>query len=328
VTGVLTAYLFDDRVGEEVGDWEGAARALSEDQVLWVDLTGPSDEDGRRVRDAFSLRDEDPRRLDPSTTRPELTQHESYIRVTSIAVRDVQEPEESVAVVLECFVGVGWVVTVHADELEVIEDFRDIASGSGELGALDAASFLATLLEWVITSYTRAFAAIELTLERFDTQVLQNPARDVEPEVSLLVATRQRVGLLRRRLEPHRELFAALGHAEFDLVSTETSAQRFGHLEQRVDRALTSARDVKESVVNSFDMLILRTEHRTNEIVKVLTLTSILLLPGALLAGLMGMNVNLGASDFVSSSLFWGVVVVMLVIGATTLVLARLRHWI
>lgn len=325
---MLTAYLFDERVGDEITDWEGASHDLSETQVLWIDVAAPSEEEERQVRKALSLCDEDPRHLDPATTRPELTQHEAYIRVTAVAVPHLERDGDRRSAVLQCFVGVNWVVTVHDEELEVIEDFRDVATGSGELGGLDAASFLATLLEWVITSYTRAFADIELTLEDFDTEVLNNPDRDVEREVSTLVETRQRVAYLRRALEPHRELFAALGHAELDLVSTETSARRFGHLEQRVDNALAAARDVKESVVNSFDMLILRTEHRTNEIVKVLTLASILLLPGSLIAGLMGMNVNLSPAEFQSSGLFWGVLVVVVLVAVTTLVLARIRHWV
>lgn len=325
---MLTAYLFDERVGQSIGDWEASARGLGETQVLWIDLAAPSDEEERQVREAFSLREEDPRHLDPTTTRPGLTQHESHIRVTAVAAPDQERDGGRTPAVLECFVGANWVVTVHEAELVVIEDFRDVTTGSGELGAMDAASFVATLLEWVVTSYTRAFAEIELTLERFDTQVLASPDRDVEEEVTLLVETRQRLGMLRRGLEPHRELFAALGHAELDLVSTEASARRFGHLVQRVDYAMGAARDVKESVVNSFDMLILRTEHRTGEIVKVLTLASILLLPGALIAGLMGMNIDLGASEFQNSALFWGVLATIIVTAGATLALARVRHWI
>ena len=75
-------------------------------------------------------------------------------------------------------------------------------------------------------------------------------------------------------------------------------------------------------------MLIVRTEHRTNEIMKVLTLASILLLPGALLAGVAGMNVNFGAQAFERSGVFWTVVVAIILIGLTTLTLARLRRWI
>ncbi len=325
---VLTAHLFDQRVGKLVTDWEAASRGLSETQILWVDVTAPTADDARQIRDAFALQEEDPRHHDPHRTRPELSQRETYLRVTAIAAPRMKGDSLTTPVVLESFVGANWLVTVHSDELEVIDNFRDVADGAGELGVLDAASFLATLLEWVVVSYARAFDDIEQTLERFDTQVLANPDRQVEKEVALLVDARRRVGVLRRGLEPHRELFAELSHAEFDLVSTETSASRFSQLAERVDKGLTAARDVKESVVNSFDMLILRTEHRTNEIVKVLTLTSILLLPGSLIAGLMGMNVNLTLGEFQSSALFWGVIVAVVIIAGTTLVLARVRHWV
>ena len=85
------------------------------------------------------------------------------------------------------------------------------------------------------------------------------------------------------------------------------SAERFEKLTEQLDVALSAARDAKDAVVSSFDVLILRTEHRTNEIVKVLTLASILLLPGALIAGVMGMNVNFSAATFARSPLFWAV---------------------
>ena len=61
---------------------------------------------------------------------------------------------------------------------------------------------------------------------------------------------------------------------------------------------------------------------------KVLTLASILLLPGALIAGVAGMNVNLGGQVFAHSPLFWSVLAAIVVIALTTLGLARLRRWI
>jgi Mg2+ and Co2+ transporter CorA len=60
--------------------------------------------------------------------------------------------------------------------------------------------------------------------------------------------------------------------------------------------------------------VIARTEHRTNEIMTVLALTSILLLPDALIAGLIGMNVNFRANVFAGSVLFWVVVAVIVLL--------------
>jgi Mg2+ and Co2+ transporter CorA len=59
---------------------------------------------------------------------------------------------------------------------------------------------------------------------------------------------------------------------------------------------------------------------------KVLTLTSVVLLPGALLAGLMGMNLKVGL--FNNTSLFWVVVAVIVAVAPLTIGIAKLRDWI
>jgi len=62
-------------------------------------------------------------------------------------------------------------------------------------------------------------------------------------------------------------------------------------------------------------------------VVKVLTFATILLLPGSLVAGLLGMNVvvPLGKDDPLS---FWIVVAGVVVFGAAILLIARARRWL
>jgi magnesium transporter len=324
---VLTAHLFDDRHGKLVDNWLDVVSNLKESQLLWVDLLNPTDDEEQMARKGFTLAAAD-LQLGDLGVKPELDLMEEYIRITAIAVSDEEKDPAREGVVVNCFIGANWVLTVHTTEIAVIDDFRTIAEGGGELGALDAPSFLATLLEWVVTSYSRAFAEIESSLEDFDISALSSPRRDTEQQISLLVTARTRIGRLRRALAPHREIFATLAHQELDPLSTERSAERFEKLTVQVDAALATARDARDAVVSSFDVLILRTEHRTNEIVKVLTLASILLLPGALIAGVMGMNVDFSGHTFAHSPLFWIVNATIVAISVSSLGLARWRRWI
>ena len=323
---MLTAYLFDRSEGAEVEAWSESFRDLTKNQLLWVDLVAPSAEEQSEVREVFGLGEASD--LADSERRPALDQQEGYLAVTAIAVSDEERDLDREQVVVECFVGPNWVVTVHQLEIAVIDEFREIASGEGQLGRMDAPSFLAALLEWVVGSYLRAFDEIEATLEDFDVEALSAPSRDPDAQIKLLIEARQRVGRLRRSLAPHRDVFAALGHSEYDPLSSEDSSERFVELTARLDAALASARDVKDAIASSFDVLIVRTEHRTNEIMKVLTLASILLLPGALIAGVLGMNVNLSAAAFTGSPVFWIALTGIVLIALATLALARLRDWI
>jgi len=45
------------------------------------------------------------------------------------------------------------------DPLGVLDEFRERTQGSGPMGRLDGPAFLATLIEWVLGEYARAFAA-------------------------------------------------------------------------------------------------------------------------------------------------------------------------
>jgi Mg2+ and Co2+ transporter CorA len=102
--------------------------------------------------------------------------------------------------------------------------------------------------------------------------------------------------------------------------------EHFQSLMTRFEATVQEARDARESIVGSFDVLIARTGHRTNDIMKVLTLTSVILLPGASIAGVMGMNFKAGLFD--STWLFYLVVAVILAIALVTVGVAKMRDWI
>jgi len=323
---MLSAYLFDTRQGKRVEAWPDALHDLGESQVLWLDLQEPSEKEENDVRQALDLSDEDT--IAEAGENPSLAQRDAYLKVNAIGVTDADDRSSPEAVAISCFIGRNWILTAHRSELAVVEGFRERAEGGGELGILDTPSFLAVLLGWVVTSYLQAFDRVEVDLEEFDLRVLRNARRDAEEQIGTLVEIRQRVGRLRRSLAQHRDVFAALTESEFDPLSTEESAARFGELAAKTESALVAARDAKDAITGSFDVLIARTEHRTNEIIKVLTVASILLLPGALIAGVMGMNVNFKASVFVHSPVFWVAVAVIVLIAAATLGVARRRRWI
>ena len=322
---MVSAYLFDQRGGEEIEAWQDALDDLAESQVLWLDLEDGSEQDEEAVRAALDLNDGDA--LVGTDQRPSLVQRDGYLQVDAIAVPDPGDSASETAAIT-CFIGKNWILTAHTSEVAVVDDFRERAEGGGEIGILDAPSFLAVLLGWIVTGYLQAFDKVEAELEEFDVRVLRGARRNAEEEIGVLVEIRQRVGRLRRSLALHRDVFASLTVAEFDPVSTEESGDRFARLAAKTEVALAAARDTKDAINGSFDVLIARTEHRTNEIIKVLTVASILILPGTLIAGVMGMNVNFSAGTFAHSPIFLGSVAAILLVAAATLGVARSRRWI
>ena len=245
-----------------------------------------------------------------------------YLHVTTYSPCE-EDRQELIA--LECVVGQNWVVTAHDQPIPVLTEFSERVSGSGHTGELDGPAFLATLLEWVLGAYTDVFERVEEELEEVDVQAMRGDA-NAEADIERLVRMRREVGVLRRSLAGHRPALVALTHPELGALGDEASGVLFQSVLSRYESTVQEARDVRESIVGSFEVLIARTGHRTNEIMKVLTLASVILLPGALLAGVMGMNFKVGFFDETWG--FYLVVAAILVIAPVTIAVAKLRDWI
>jgi magnesium transporter len=319
---MATALLFERDSVAELEDWSNLPR-LGRSTVLWIDLDEPDEADVERLVDVLEL-DEESRAslLDPSE-RPALRDYHAYLQVTACAHTGDRERK---LVGVTCLVSKHWVVTAHARPLEVLETFRERASASGDVGQLDGPEFLAHLLERVLESYFDAFEDIELVLEDIDASSMAGDQGAKDEVLSKLVAVRRDIGGLRRSLTAHREVILSLTRPELEAITSSSSADRFATLRTRLEDAVQAARDSRDSVVGSFEILIANTGRRTNEIMKVLTLASVLILPGTLLAGIMGMNFKLGL--FATGTYFWLTLAAMLAIAGLTLAVARMRHWI
>jgi magnesium transporter len=318
---LTAAILFDREQVEHLDDLSQRPGRLRGSKLLWVDIAHRTDAEADEVSKAF--------RLDPATRdrlacpgdRPVFEDFGRYIHVTTYS--PCEGDEELMA--LECVVGENWVITAHDRPVEVLEDFSERVSGSGETGVLDGPAFLATLLEWVLGAYTAAFEQIEESLEELAIEAMRGKGK-ASSDIERLVEMRRKVGVLRRALSAHRSALVALTHPELNALSNTASGERFQSLLDRFESTLQESRDARDSITGSFEVLIARTGYRTNEIMKILTLTSVILLPGALIAGVMGMNFRIGL--FEASWVFYLIVGAIVAMAPLTIGFAKHRDWI
>jgi magnesium transporter len=323
----MSAILFDREQVDHLEQLPDRPERLNGSKLLWVDLDRADPASAETIAQVFKLDDATRDQLASSSGRAVFHDYGRYIHVTTYSPCEEQhdESDENELVALECVVGKNWVITAHDRPVAVLQEFAERVSGSGDTGVLDGPAFLATLLEWVLGAYTGAFERLEERLEEFDVQAMRGQGKP-EQDIEHLVAMRREVGVLRRALSAHRSALTALTHPELEALGNDASGERFQSLLRRFEATVQEARDARESIVGSFDVLIARTGHRTNDIMKVLTLTSVILLPGALIAGVMGMNFKVGF--FESTWLFYIVVAGILAIAAVTVGAAKLRDWI
>ena len=321
---MLTGFVFDEQKSEQVEDWGAALERPDQGQLLWLAMHEPTEEEVAALKERLELDDKNAQRLREPPRSASVADEGERMHVTLYAVSG--DGDAPALIPVECVLGPNWVITAYRQKIEVLDEFFERAQGGGQIGALDAPSFVATILDWIVASYLRALDAVEGELEELDAKVMTNTPKQAADDLTRLVEIRRTIGTLRRALSPHREVVVSLSHPELDALSTEESAQRFADLERRVTLALDVAREAKESTFGSFDLLVTRIGLRTNDIMKVLTLVTVILLPATVLGGIMGMNFRVGLFDL--AWLFWVVIGAMLGIAVVVLSVARARDWI
>ena len=133
---------------------------------------------------------------------------------------------------------------------------------------------------------------------------------------------RHEIGRLRRRLAPHRQVFATLAHPSFDVISGSSSAREFGILADRLEMAVHTVDSTREMVVGAFDVFMTQAAQRTNNVMRVLTIVSLTLLPATLIAGILG--VNMLPKYLLHPCVLWAGIGLMVVIAAVVLLTMRL----
>ena len=117
------------------------------------------------------------------------------------------------------------------------------------------------------------------------------------------------------------------GPDDFEAIAETHAAGRFQLVAERFDRAVDAIENARDQVVGAFDIHLARTAQRTNDIVRILTIVSAVLLPGSLLAALLSMNV-LAPLPTEDVGVFWVIVAAIAVFATIVLAAARRVAWL
>ena len=310
----LSAILFDrDRV-DHLDDLSQRPQRLRGSKLLWVDIDRCTGDSADEVARAFDLHDLCRERLAKSGGRAVFHDHGRYIHLTTYTPSEDDEDEQLIAV--ECVVGENWVITAHDRPVPVLEEFAERVSGSGDTGVLDGPVFLATLLEWVLNAYSSRSSVWSSASRTSTSSAMRGESRPSRATSSTSSRCGARSGpcAARWRLTARHSWRSPSGAGS--ARERRVGRARFGPYSAVSSRPCRRRATRARRSSGSFDVLIARTGHRTNDIMKVLTLTSVILLPGALIAGLMGMNFKVGL--FEMSWLFYVVLAVIVLIAPLT----------
>jgi magnesium transporter len=317
----LRAVLYDAKGEDREVDLDTEkAPKVDRERLLWIDIDDRDIADLAKAAAAVGLESEGLRRLarEDRTARILRLPDRVVLTLGTVDPKDAEAHRRE----LDIVVGVNHVITVHDEPLATVDAFRDEIDQEEELGRLDAAAFVAGLIDTALSAFFQQIEAIERDIDALDELAVRS--RGDGSFLATVLILRRRIARLRRVLAPNREALLPLERPDFEL-RTDLGPVWPG-IVQRLERAIDGVENARELLVGSFDLYLGRASQRTNDVMKALTLLSAIALPGVVVAGVMGMNFK--APIFEDANNFYLVIGAMITFSLAILGVARWCRWI
>ena len=295
--------------------------------VQWLDIAQPTAEDVNRLQAQFPyfhpLNLEDIR---SPIERPKVDNDESYIFVVMHFPLWDSRSRISRASEVDFFVGRDYVVTVHSGTLKPLAGLMERCQSAEHererlLGHGSNQAFY-ILVDQLVDYIFPILGKVDQRLHAIEDDLFESNARRVIQEIALL---RRDIISLRRSIRHQIPIVQQLESTRHPILH-DSMEEYFGDI---VDH-LFKQRDIIEEnyeIINSFaETADTLASYRINEVMRILTVISVIMLPLTLISSIYGMNIELPFAGHPSA--FVITAAIMIVIALLMLVYFRRRNWL
>jgi magnesium transporter len=290
---------------------------------LWVDLARPSVLEALVLSDTFSFH-----RLavEDAMSERQYPKAEAYDGFLYVILHGIhfQEGERCFATHdVDFFLGPSYLVTVHDGTSRSIVDLSEHVVRNQKLMSEGPVALFHRIVDAMVDHYRPEIDKLEDRIDALEEAVFDSPRPEL---VRHILADKRDVAALRRIIQPQRDVVARLARRDFVDISTEMSF-RFRDVYDHLVRISDDALMFQDRITGILDAHLSNVSNRLNEVMKVLTIVSVVFLPLMLLTGAYGMNVPLPHFPGGERMQFWWLVGLSIAITAVMLMYFRRKRW-
>ncbi|MCK9589061.1 MAG: magnesium/cobalt transporter CorA [Terrimicrobiaceae bacterium] len=271
--------------------FEELVSKLDPNKVNWINIDGLGDLGLlHKLADQFHIH---PLALEDvlnTTQRPKVERFADHFFIVSEMIYFNEGNQLSFEQV-SLFLGGHFLITLQEEcGHDVFDHVRDrLRAGRGFARKMKADYLAYALLDAAVDRIFPVLESVGDSIESVEEELLDKPTR---ASLKKLYEAKRLLLHLRRAAWPHRDIFNTLIRDDTGLIGRETQIflrDCYDHITQIID-IIESYRDLTAGLM---DLYLSSLGFRTNEIMRVLTVVTVLFIPLTFLAGVYGMNFDL-----------------------------------
>lgn len=264
------------------------------DVRVWVSLEETGKQHRELLTDVFKLHPllvEDALDIAPT---PKAEVHDDYLYLILHGLRNDEKkdrskmsgPVEVETVDVDFFIGDDFLVTHHRLPLPSLERVRREVAGNAKLLHTGPAYVAHRLIDLMVDEYLPLMEHIDREVVMVEEQAVRDPDPKLLEQIFSLKHTLQSL----RRVGIHqREILARLSQGVYPRIPKKVRPF-FNDVQDHFIRVMDLNESYRDLVSSSLDAYLSMQSHRLNEVMKILTVISTIMLPLTFITGLYGMN--------------------------------------
>ena len=258
--------------------------------MMWVDFAAPSRDEARLLGEVFKFHRLSIDDCFDEVHYPKVEQFENYLFTILHTLEAANKKRPTTEV--DFFLTNKFLVTVHQKSSAVLELARQHLLAGAMPWAQSPDMLFQALASRYVDEYFPMLDELDGDIDSMEDVVFRsNKGGEIESSslINHFLLTKKKIVTLRRLLTPQRDIFSRLSRGEFSQVSSAITAYFRDIYDRlfRITELLDSFRDVLSSTLEAHLSVV---SNRLNEIMKVLTIVTVIILPLTVVTGIYGMN--------------------------------------
>ncbi len=302
---------------------KGAASYINNpDYLIWIDIENPIKENMQFLRDYFNFHPLDIEDCLSVIERPKLDEYDDYFFLVLHIPYFIKQTGRLVPFTVNIFIGNNFLVTVHQGLCKPIQDAlyysienqQILDKGSGYL----LHKVIDSLIDYDFPILNKIYRNIQNVEDAIFKKASSKNVRDI-----LLIRTN--ILAFRNIIFPQRKLLKTLEIKDMEFL-IEALEVYFSDLVDHVEKIWDTLENYKELIEGVHDAHQSLLSNKINDIMRILTVFSVVILPLTLISGIYGMNVSLPLGNF--SFTFIIILISMIIISIGMLVYFKYKDWL
>ena len=320
-TGRARAWCCDGSGVREIEPEQAVELAIAGAANVWLDLDGVGAERASALLKPLHIHPVAVDDVVSEMNRPKVDDYGDYLYVVVHSARWDGGDRPTLREV-DVLIGEHFLVTYHEGATRSISAAVELLPKRPDLLARGPAHLLHFLLDVLVDGYLPVIDSIADQIDTLEEEVVRGTSKRVH--VSILRLKRG-MSAMRRIVGPQRDALLALTRDEFRAIPAEMRPY-LRDVYDRLARMTDLMDSFRDELAGLLDLQMTQVSNRLNQVMKILTVISTVVLPLTLVTGYYGMNVKIAAFQWTYGEPF--VLALLILTAAGTLWYLRRRDWL